>query len=346
MVYVGCRCFWVLCCIPKRGIYDFLYYTNRIIWHIIHYLRGYLLQQGSVCLDFLQDIFYVGDVTMERRKRGFTLIELLVVIAIIALLVSILMPALSKVREQARQTVCGTNLHQFGLALTQYTGDNDDKIMATALALWEGHPPTPAYILTQDKEPGTIYDGCWRISAINPYIGKPCAVDLHTPGGVFYCPSVNLSFFEKSAKFFWDYYGNKPGAFTQLPYFYYGAVNKWPEGIFHNGAKSQLAWSNMSMGRRLWMTDSLFKPPSQGFRYNHGSDGPAWNYYPTTQKYGMLYDDGGPNGERPKFNGLSELFTDGSVQWKSANAMDTENMANPNAYRDAYIQVGSAAYYW
>jgi prepilin-type N-terminal cleavage/methylation domain-containing protein len=59
------------------------------------------------------------------RKKGFTLIELLVVIAIIALLMSILMPALNKVSDQAKQAVCMSNLHQWAIAFKMFTDDND-----------------------------------------------------------------------------------------------------------------------------------------------------------------------------------------------------------------------------
>lgn len=58
-------------------------------------------------------------------RCGFTLIELLVVISIIALLISILLPALSKAREVARQTSCFSKERQLGLATTMYAQDHD-----------------------------------------------------------------------------------------------------------------------------------------------------------------------------------------------------------------------------
>jgi len=60
-----------------------------------------------------------------NKKRGFTLIELLVVIAIIALLMSILMPALSKVKKQATAVVCRSRMKQWGVVFSMYTNEND-----------------------------------------------------------------------------------------------------------------------------------------------------------------------------------------------------------------------------
>lgn len=58
------------------------------------------------------------------KKRGFTLIELLVVISIIALLLSLLMPALAKVKNQAKAVVCLSNIKQWGLFFSLYSNDN------------------------------------------------------------------------------------------------------------------------------------------------------------------------------------------------------------------------------
>ena len=59
------------------------------------------------------------------RKKAFTLIELLVVVSIIALLVSILLPALSRAREQAKAVLCLSNMRQAQLALMYYLDEND-----------------------------------------------------------------------------------------------------------------------------------------------------------------------------------------------------------------------------
>ena len=58
------------------------------------------------------------------RRYAFTLIELLVVIAIIALLLALLMPSLSRVRKQAKASVCQSNLHQWGLVFSMYDNDS------------------------------------------------------------------------------------------------------------------------------------------------------------------------------------------------------------------------------
>jgi prepilin-type N-terminal cleavage/methylation domain-containing protein/prepilin-type processing-associated H-X9-DG protein len=68
--------------------------------------------------------------TSPNRCRGFTLVELLVVIAIIALLVSMLLPALNKAREAAQAVTCLSNLRQCGIGFQLYAHNNDGAIAA------------------------------------------------------------------------------------------------------------------------------------------------------------------------------------------------------------------------
>lgn len=74
------------------------------------------------------------------RRHGFTLVELLVVIGIIALLISILMPALNRARSASQQITCASNMRQVFMALKFYADDFDGWIRQPV-----GHKPLPAY---------------------------------------------------------------------------------------------------------------------------------------------------------------------------------------------------------
>jgi prepilin-type N-terminal cleavage/methylation domain-containing protein/prepilin-type processing-associated H-X9-DG protein len=67
----------------------------------------------------------------QMKRKGFTLIELLVVVAIIAVLISMLLPALQSAREQAKMVMCMNNFRQIGLGATYYMNDHSDYFPAT-----------------------------------------------------------------------------------------------------------------------------------------------------------------------------------------------------------------------
>lgn len=122
---------------------------------------------------------------MGTQKRRFTLIELLVVIAIIAILAAMLLPALAKAREKARQASCMSNLKQIALAETMYTGDNQSY----------SHGPTGAGM--NWASPGGTCAGCFHkyesgyvATTVSGNRWEPLQVYLNNRQ-VWWCPSVN-----------------------------------------------------------------------------------------------------------------------------------------------------------
>jgi len=82
-------------------------------------------------------VFGVNSTRRQRRRRGFTLIELLVVIAVIAILASLLLPALGSARDRARSLLCLSNLKQLGSVMAMYVNDNNDWL--TIAIGYKGH---------------------------------------------------------------------------------------------------------------------------------------------------------------------------------------------------------------
>ena len=77
-----------------------------------------------------------GPTTEKKGNSGFTLIELLVVIAIIAVLVALLLPALAKARNVARDLSCRNNLQKMNLAIHAYAAENNGETMSPLFITW------------------------------------------------------------------------------------------------------------------------------------------------------------------------------------------------------------------
>jgi prepilin-type N-terminal cleavage/methylation domain-containing protein len=120
---------------------------------------------------------------MSRKKReSFTLVEMLAVIAIIAILAAILLPAIPRVRQQARVTKCLNNLRQLGMALAVYANNYRDVI--------------PIWVEPDDAVPddwGAVATNMlWDASELRPQGLALLDVDIESVRSLYYCPGERI----------------------------------------------------------------------------------------------------------------------------------------------------------
>jgi len=118
--------------------------------------------------------------TQSSHGAGFTLVELLVVVAIIGILASLLLPAISRAKGKAYNTVCVNQLRQLGAATRLYAEDNENKMPRAEIL--------PTLPLDPQQPLPRICD------ALGPYVSR--AVGTNS-APVFKCPTDNLKMFSR-----------------------------------------------------------------------------------------------------------------------------------------------------
>jgi prepilin-type N-terminal cleavage/methylation domain-containing protein len=242
--------------------------------------------------------------TTKEGLFGFTLIELLVTIAIIAILASLLLPALGTARERSRRISCANNLRQLALAVSQYSYDNNGAIPRTGIDSVRAEPsPEVTYVTNMNY---------FSYAQMKPYIAYgpiyPNASDIPpnptapVVRGTWVCPS-NPTHCPPHEKVEWGNYD-----YITSWYSYFGRFDLWSDSA---QTHPDFMTKKTLEAKRILMTDGLWLWYNQYWGYNHGSRGPAFH---GAFLYGGL---GGIDSDVlvSSCTGLNQVYGDGHVRW-------------------------------
>jgi len=261
----------------------------------------------------------------HSNKRGFTLIELLVVISIIALLVAILLPALTQARESARRVLCSAQLRQWGIAITVYVNEYDQVVPRTS-RYHTTNPYPSLYPRTAALAAASGNDHALPALTIQEYLPTN-SEDVTTGGlsGLWFCPSNalaggNLQALSTEGTF------NAIGA-VQTHYSFFGQVSQMTATEVTR--PEELTDDELDPGRVL-MADEIFRWGSFWWAYNHGTEGPASHW--TGRNIKM-------ENSVPMIAGNYRLYGDGHVKWITAEELNIPALA-ANSTQASWVIAG------
>jgi len=129
-------------------------------------------------------------------RHAFSMIDILVSLAIIGVLIAILLPAISNVRESARKVVCGSNLRQLGMGVSIYAQDHNDRLPGSVFLPLPPRSNASSYSSPERMDTVRLSDEEFPELGSKRWdgIGTLFADEYITASSIFYCPSHHGNF--------------------------------------------------------------------------------------------------------------------------------------------------------